>query len=162
MKIRPLASAVDREQIMVLLAKRGLFTVAELAVARELLDDVLTNAASDYQVLCAVDQGNTVRGYICFGRIPMTDRCYDLYWIAVDPDQSRQGMARFLLAHMEGVMRDQGGSRIYLDTSSTSPYQAAKSFYLKNGFTVECVLVDFYRPGDDKVIYKKDLDSCSG
>lgn len=160
--IRPLVSAADRDQILALLEKRELFTGEELAVARELLDEVLTNAASDYQVLCALDQGNRVRGYICFGRIPMTDRCYDLYWIAVDPDQPRQGVARLLLTHMEDAMRSQGGSRIYLDTSSTEPYQAAKAFYLKNGFAVECVLVDFYRPGDDKVIYKKDLASFSG
>lgn len=157
LKIRPLASASDREQILAFLAQRDLFTDEELDVARELLDDVLDNPDSDYQILCAVDQSNTVRGYICFGRIPMTDRCYDLYWIAVDLDQARQGMARLLLDHMEGAMREQGGSRIYLDTSSTGPYQAAKAFYFKNGFTVECVLADFYRPGDDKVIYKKDL-----
>lgn len=131
-------------------------------MARELLDDVLTNPTSDYQALCVVDQGNKVRGYICFGPIPMTDRCYDLYWIAVDPEQPRQGMGRLLLARMEAAMRAQGGSRIYLDTSSTGPYQAAKGFYLKNGFTVECVLADFYRHGDDKVIYKKDLDRCAG
>jgi len=157
LKVRPLASEADRDQILTLLAKRELFTAEELAVARELLDDILTNSDSDYQALCVVEQDKRVHGYICFGRIPMTDRCYDLYWIAVDPAQSRRGMARLLLTHMEAAMRAQGGSRIYLDTSSTGPYQAAKAFYLKNGFTVACVLTDFYRPGDDKVIYKKDL-----
>ncbi|PIY22384.1 MAG: N-acetyltransferase, partial [Deltaproteobacteria bacterium CG_4_10_14_3_um_filter_60_8] len=51
-------------------------------MARELLDDILTNSDSDYQALCVVEQDKRVHGYICFGRIPMTDRCYDLYWIA--------------------------------------------------------------------------------
>ncbi len=155
--VRPLSSPADRDQILAFLDKRGLFTGEELAVARELLDDILVNPQSDYQALCVADQGNTVHGYICFGRIPMTDRCYDLYWIAVDPDQARQGLARSLLTHMEDAMRAQGGSRIYLDTSSTGPYEAAKFFYLKNGFTVACILADFYRRGDDKVIFQKDL-----
>ena len=46
---------------------------------------------------------------------------------------------------------------VYVDTSSTHGYDRARSFYEKNGYTVACVLPDFYRAGDDRVIYRKTL-----
>ena len=87
----------------------------------------------------------------------MTDRRFDLYWVAVDQDLARQGVGKQLLARMEEELTGQGGGIIYVDTSSTPGYDRARSFYEKNGYGVACVLPDFYRAGDDRVIYRKAL-----
>jgi GNAT superfamily N-acetyltransferase len=98
-------------------------------------------------------------GYICFGPIPLTDHCYDLYWIAVDQRHAREGVGGRLLAFMEKFVRQKHARSIYIDTSSTAAYEAARSFYQKHGFKLACVLKDFYRCGDDKLIFSKEVAS---
>jgi len=80
---------------------------------------------------------------------------WDLYWIAVDPRQARGGIGSRLMEAMEtrlGV-----GIRVYVDTSSTPGYTAARSFYEWHGYHAVCTFPDFYRERDDKIFYYKDL-----
>jgi ribosomal protein S18 acetylase RimI-like enzyme len=109
-----------------------------------------------------VPAGNAnLTGYICFGPVPMTDGCYDLYWIAVDEEFSRQGIAGKLLGFMEEFIIQKGARRIYVDTSTTAPYEPARSFYEKHGYQVACELKDFYREGDHKIIFMKEVSSSA-
>lgn len=153
--IRPII-AEDRGQLLQLVERQDNFNAQEVAVAIEVIDDTLDPAKNDYAILVAVRAGQVV-GFICSGEIPMTDRRFDLYWIAVDPDLGRQGVGKLLLARMEDELTGQGGGIVYVDTSSTPGYDRARSFYEKNGYHVACVLPDFYRAGDDRVIYRKAL-----
>ncbi|MFA7348373.1 MAG: GNAT family N-acetyltransferase [Desulfurivibrionaceae bacterium] len=154
--IRPIA-AEDRAQLLRLVERQDNFNSQEVAVAIEVIDDTLDPAKNDYSILVAVAEGQGVAGFVCYGEIPMTDRRFDLYWIAVDPDLGRQGVGKQLLARMEEELAGQGGGIVYVDTSSTPGYDRARSFYEKNGYQVACVLTDFYRAGDDRVIYRKTL-----
>ena len=154
--IRPI-EAQDRIQLIRLVERQDNFNAREVEVAIEVIDDTLDPAKHDYSILVAVSEGQGVVGFICYGEIPMTDRRFDLYWIAVDPALGRQGVGRLLLAKMEAELSGQGPAKVYVDTSSTSGYDRARSFYEKNGYRVACVLHNFYRDGDDKVIYLKEL-----
>jgi ribosomal protein S18 acetylase RimI-like enzyme len=153
--IKPLVSR-DRYKILRILRQRGIFNPEEIRVAMEILDETLHQPKQrDYQVFCAFHDTKDTVGYICFGPIPMTDNCYDLYWIAVDEAYSRKGVGGSLLEFMEGFLRRKKARQIYVDTSSSAPYAAARSFYEKNGYAVVCVLDDFYRRGDHRMIFMK-------
>jgi ribosomal protein S18 acetylase RimI-like enzyme len=154
--IRPIETQ-DRSQLLKLVRLQDNFNAQEAEVAIEVIDDTLDPAKNDYSILVAVREGQGVVGFICYGEIPMTDRRFDLYWIAVDPALSRQGVGRLLLARMEAELSKAGPAKVYVDTSSTPGYDRARGFYEKNGYLVACVLHDFYRDGDDKVIYLKEL-----
>jgi len=154
--IRPI-TAQDRGQLLALVRLQDNFNAQEVEVAIEVIDDTLDPAKNDYSILVAIREGQGVVGFICYGEIPMTDRRFDLYWVAVAPDFGRQGVGRMLLARMEAELCEQGPAKVYVDTSSTPGYDRARSFYEKNGYQVACVLHDFYRDGDDKVIYLKAL-----
>jgi ribosomal protein S18 acetylase RimI-like enzyme len=147
----------DREKISRLLQQGTIFNRAEIQVALEVIDEALNGAGKDYQVFCAFDNDRNLVGYICFGPIPMTERCYDLYWIKVDEASSRKGVGGMLLAFMEEYVAGEGARRIYVETSSTTPYQAARSFYEKHGYRFVCSLKDFYREGDHKMIFMKEV-----
>jgi len=138
------------------------FNRGEIRVALEVIDAALNGAEKDYRVFCAFDNDRNLAGYICFGPIPMTDRCYDLYWIMVDEAFSRKGIGGMLLDFMEEFVAGQGARRIYVETSSTEPYQAARSFYKKHGYQLVYSLKDFYREGDHKMIFMKEIrpDAC--
>ena len=157
MKIKPVQTH-DRKVLSRLFRQRGTFNENEVQVALEVVDESLRRPEKgDYQTFCAVDGHGSLAGYISFGPIPMTEGCYDLYWIAVDEAFSRRGVGGALLGFMEEFVIRKGARRIYVDTSSTPPYEPARSFYEKHGYRVACLLEDFYRKGDHKVIFMKEV-----
>ena len=144
------AGAIER-----LVAATGFFTEEEVAIARELVDERLAKGtASGYEFILA-DLDGILVGYSCYGPIAGTDHSYDLYWIAVSPNQQRGGIGRQILAETEAVIGQRTKARIYIETSGKSQYQPTQSFYEKNGYVLEARLVDFYRDEDDKLIYVK-------
>ncbi len=157
MIIRPLISQ-DKDKILRLLRQRGTFTEREVQVALEVIDETLRQPeGKDYHIFCTDDGLDCLIGYICFGPIPLTDNCYDLYWIAVDKRFARKGIGGKLLGFMEEFVIRKGARHIYVDTSSTPPSEPARSFYEKHGYHVGCVLNDFYREGDHKMIFMKEV-----
>jgi ribosomal protein S18 acetylase RimI-like enzyme len=158
MTIRPIIPQ-DKEKLFRLLTQRGTFNEKEIEVAMEVIEDsLLYPEKEEYYTFCALNDTDELAGFICFGPIPMTDGCYDLYWIAVDEKFSRNGVGEKLLEKMEDFAMSEKARRIYSDTSSTDPYAAARFFYKKHGFDVIAVLDDFYRNGDHKMIFMKNLN----
>jgi ribosomal protein S18 acetylase RimI-like enzyme len=148
----------DREKILDLLRQTAVFNEQEISVAMEIVDLVLTKQdRAEYQTFCYYDGDDRFMGYICFGPIPMTDFRYDLYWIAVDKKVAGKGVAADLVRFMEEQVARQGGKKIYVDTSTTPQYGAARAFYEKQGYRTVCVMGDFYREGDGKIVFMKDL-----
>lgn len=159
--IRPLR-ARDRPAVARILHSTGNFTPNEIATALELVDAWLaTGAASGYY--CAVldtsadaDQGD-VQGYVCYGPTPLTDSTYDLYWIAVDRAAQGRGFGRLLLQTTELEVRRQGGSLLLIETSSQESYGNTIQFYERTGYSLVARIANFYRAGDDKLVFAKSL-----
>ena len=149
------ATEDDRAGLLALVAAQDNFTVLEIEVATEVIDDGLTGK-DDYEILVGVEPAGEVIGFICYGPIPLTECSFDLYWIATLPSHGRQGLGGRLLAAMETELRRATGV-VYIDTSSTPGYDKARAFYEKHGYQVAARLKDFYHPGDDRVIYRKEL-----
>ena len=154
--IRPIRRG-DRAGIEGLLGRVTEFTREEVACAIELVDSSLThgNDEEDYAVHCAESQGKGIIGFICYGKTPLTQGTYDLYWIVIDPARRRGGMGKRMLAYLESVLRDKGARLLVAETSSQAAYAQARSFYAKEGFREESRIRDYYAPGDDLVIYCK-------
>jgi ribosomal protein S18 acetylase RimI-like enzyme len=58
---------------------------------------------------------------------------------------------------VEDRIKEMGGKRIYVETSSREQYRPTRSFYSRCGYQKEATLKNFYSPGDDKVIYLRVL-----
>jgi ribosomal protein S18 acetylase RimI-like enzyme len=156
-KIRPLRNR-NKKEVSRLLMQAKTFSDQEIQVALDVVDDALRRPEKgDYCAFCALNSDGSLAGYICFGPIPMTEGCYDLYWIVVDRAFSRKGVGGKLLEFMEDFLIKKGARRIYVDTSSTQPYEPARALYDKHGYRVTCLLEDFYRKGDHKVIFMKEV-----
>ncbi len=67
------------------------------------------------------------------------------------------GSCEILLAAAEAWIREEGKTRIYLETSGRALYEPTRAFYLATGYSVATVLEDFYAPGDGKYIFVKVL-----
>lgn len=160
-KITPLLHS-DKEKIRRIIENTGVFNIYEINVALELIDSALArNEGDDYRIYCHRIENDVITGYICFGPIPMTQQCFDIYWIAVDTKMKRHHIGTKLLEFAESEIESEGGRKIFIDTSSTPPYEAARSLYAKSGYIPVATFEDFYRPGDDKIVFMKDLKKNS-
>ena len=139
----------------------GFFSTEELAIARELADDGLANGANGHYRFILAEQAGQLAGYACFGSVPCTRSAWDLYWIAVLPDLQGRHLGRALLEQVEQSVRDAGGSRIYVDTSSREQYAPTRAFYGRRGYHQAADFPDFYGPGDGKIVFAKVLGTDS-
>jgi ribosomal protein S18 acetylase RimI-like enzyme len=159
MSIRP-AEPQDRERIHEILAATNLFSDDEIRIAMELFDVFLTEGhpeRDDYLTFVVQDAGGVVRGYVCWGPTPLTDGVYDLYWIAVDPKQHRQGLGRVLLGFVEDEVKRRDGRMLLIETSSKPSYASTARFYEQSGYIEVSRIRDYYKVDDDKVVYCKRL-----
>jgi len=149
---------VDRAQrapLERLTAATGLFRPDEVAIAVELLDDALAGD-DDYRFLGAY-AGDDLMGYACWGPTPGTAGTFDLYWIVVDPARQGEGIGTQLLRAVEDKLTTDDGRLVVVETSSRPDYAPTRAFYERRGYTPAARLPGYYAPGDDLVIYLKDL-----
>jgi GNAT superfamily N-acetyltransferase len=152
--LRPVDRA-QRAPLERLTAATGLFRPDEVAIAVELLDDALGGDV-DYRFLGAYT-GDQLAGYACWGPTPGTTGTFDLYWIVVDPARQGTGVGTALLRAVEEKLTTEQGRLIIVETSSRAGYAPTRAFYERRGYAQAARLAGYYAPGDDLVIYLKDL-----
>ena len=154
--IRPLASG-DRAAIHTMLQTCGAFNDEEVRVALDVLDAGLAGGLDGDYPLFAAELDGAVCGYVCVGKTPLTRGTWHEYWICVDPDFQRCGVGGKLQAHAEAFVRSRGGARLVLETSGRADYQRTRRFYRSAGYHPVGRIRDFYQPGDDCVVFCKEL-----
>ena len=154
-KIRPLLRR-DRFSLVSLLKAQDHFRPVEIQIALELIDLALDQPAQgDYLIRLAEENQGQVLGYACFGKAPLTDAVYDLYWIVVHPDFWSRGPGSALLLKAEEEVKRLKARLMLIETSSLPSYARPRSFYLKNGYREIARIPDYYAVGDHKIIFGK-------
>ena len=152
---RSAVMADDLGRVRSLVAWTGFFNAAEVEIAGELVQERLVKGIrSGYHFILA-ERGPALVAYACYGPIEGTLGSFDLYWIAVAPEEQGKGLGPQVFARAETAMRKAGAKHIYVDTSTSDRYAGTRGFYQRMGFQEEARLPDFYGPGDGKVIYVK-------
>ncbi len=154
-RIRPTVRE-DHSLILDILKRTDYFTPDEVEIADELLNSYFDDSLeSGYWTYTAESDG--VAGYVCYGPTPLTEGTYDIYWIAVDPNQQGKKIGTELLQFAERDIAEHKGRLITVYTSSQEKYISTRSFYLKRGYHEGCRIKDYYRRGDDLVVYVKQI-----
>jgi len=148
----------DRPAIERILRQVKVFTEEEVDTALQIVDLCLqTCEQRDYMINVATDEGGSPLGYVCYGKTPLTDGVYHLYWIAVDPNHQARGIGGALLGFLEKNVKELGGRMILVETSSSPEYQKARDLYLKHGYREVARIEDFYRVNEGLIIYQLKL-----
>ncbi|MEZ2229679.1 GNAT family N-acetyltransferase [Microcoleus sp.] len=87
----------------------------------------------------------------------MTDGTWNLYLIAVHPDRQRQGRGAALLAHVEQMLAARGERVLLVETSGLESFEYVRGFYRKSGYDEEARIREFYKAGEDKIVFRKAL-----
>ena len=153
----------DREPLCHILQETDVFTKEEIDVAVELMEIVFNDPdQNEYEIYTAVSDQQEVVGFVCIGATPLTEATYDLYWIAVKPSHHHHGVGSQLLQHVESIVQQANGRMLVAETSSQPKYDDTHTFYLRKGYQEVARIHEYYRPGDDLVIFAKYFSHSGG
>jgi ribosomal protein S18 acetylase RimI-like enzyme len=147
----------DIESVREIAVSTGFFYDFEIPVAVELVEAALEEGdESGYYFIFAELDGRVI-SYSCYGHIAGTDAGYDLYWIITHNDFRGSGVGKKILEETHRAVKSLNGRYIIAETSSLDKYAPTRAFYLKNDYTEDGRIADYYKIDDAKVIYVKRL-----
>jgi ribosomal protein S18 acetylase RimI-like enzyme len=145
----------DLENIRNIVTDTQFFSQCEIDMAVELAAVTFKNP-DEYYFLFAELNEETV-AFCNYSLIPCTIGSFSLYWIAVRKKAQGMGIGKQLIEAVENNIKSKGGKQLFISTSSLESYSGTRMFYEKVGFSVAAVLPNFYKEGDDEVIFRKTL-----
>ncbi len=145
-------AAAEVGPIVAMVAETGFFRPDEVEIAAEVLESAVHRG--DYESYTFRVEGAAV-GWVCYGATPCTMGTYDVYWLAVSPGLQGRGIGHRLMDFAEARIREAGGRIAVVETAGRPDYEPTRKFYERIGYLLEHQIIDFYAPGDDKMIYCK-------
>lgn len=149
--IRPTVAA-DHDALIALATATGLFEPDQT----QLLAKMMQSPAEE-EVWFTDDDGKGPVGVAYLVPEKMTHGTWNLCWIAVHPDQQKQGRGKAILSHIEQWLMEQGERILLVETAGTDDFDYVRQFYADNGFEPEARIRDFYDSEVDKIIFRKTL-----
>ena len=87
----------------------------------------------------------------------LTEGTYNLYLIAIHKGHQGMGMGAEIMAYIENNLRECGARILIVETSGLPEFELTRAFYKKCNYNREAVIRDFYKEGEDKVVFWKKL-----
>jgi ribosomal protein S18 acetylase RimI-like enzyme len=151
-QIRPITQA-DLEDLKNVVDSCELFPSEYLA---EMIDDYLHNPdTQDLWFTCIDDHKAIAIGYCVPEKF--TDGTYNLLAIGVARDTQRKGIARDMMQYIEHQLKQKDGRILIVETSSDDAQAAARNFYTRLGYLQTAIIPDFWKEGEDKIVFWKKL-----
>jgi ribosomal protein S18 acetylase RimI-like enzyme len=146
----------DGEHLLRLARGISLFEASDIETIQELWTEFASKGdeSSWYHFIVSRLDG-VILGFACYGQRPLTEGAYDLYWIGVGQNQQSRGIGKMLIGEVEKRVCSQGGRLLIAETAGKEAFEPTRRFYLSAGYLLEARIRDFYKLGDDLVIFTK-------
>ncbi len=122
----------------------------------EMISDYFNNPETQDIWFTYIDKNKQVAIGYCVPE-KLTDGTYNLLAIGVSHDAQRTGIASQMMNYIEQLLKEKDGRILIVETSSDDAQIGARSFYKKIGYTQAAVIKDFWKDGEDKIIFWKKL-----
>ncbi len=153
--IRSIKSS-DMHELLALLEATKLFESNDIEELAKMLD-LHFNNATDSQDVWLTDDDNGLVGVAYVAPERMAEGAWNLYLIAIHPDYQRQGRGASLLRYVEQMLIKRNQRLLLVETSGLDEFEYVRTFYRQNGYKEEARIREFYKAGEDKVIFRKML-----
>jgi len=151
-----LATPDDTNKLLALAEATGLFEPSQVEELAQMLGQYFRHEAES-DGLWFTDDNDEPVGVAYVAPERMTEGTWNLYLIAIHPDYQRQGRGAALLNYVEQTLAKQGERVILVETSGLKDFEYVRAFYRKSGYEEEARIREFYKAGDDKIIFRKAL-----
>lgn len=88
----------------------------------------------------------------------LTEGTFNLYAIGVKRDIQGKGIGKTMMKYLEEELKKKGHRILIVETSGTADFKLTRAFYENLDYSKEAVIRDFWKEGDDKVIYRKKIN----
>ncbi|WP_231662376.1 N-acetyltransferase [Pseudanabaena sp. 'Roaring Creek'] len=151
-----LTAPEEISEVIALAEATGLFEPEQIESLAQTIHQYFncTTESRDLWLTCYSDKPVGI-AYVAPER--MTEGTWNLYLIAVHPNQQQKGYGKSLLQHVEKTLSDRGERILLVETSGTEDFEYVRRFYRKNGFEEEARIREFYASGIDKIVFRKVL-----
>jgi ribosomal protein S18 acetylase RimI-like enzyme len=161
------ATADDAEFIARVAVDSGLFPAEAVAAVEGLMAAYFARTQAEGHACVVAIPGITQRdrgpvGVAYYEPKPGTDGTWELLMIAVTFDLQGAGLGSALLEHVERDLAGRGQRLLLVQTSGMASFARTRAFYERCGYEQEARVRDYYEPGDDMVLYRKDLSAVAG
>lgn len=153
--IRP-TTPDDAIALVALATATGLFQTHETEALTQMLAEHFSRETDSQDIWLTDDDGEPV-GVVYVAPERMTEGTWNVYLIAVHPDHQRQGRGAALLAQVEQMLTERSERVLLVETSGLESFEYVRAFYRKSGYDEEARIREFYKAGEDKIIFRKAL-----
>jgi ribosomal protein S18 acetylase RimI-like enzyme len=140
-------------------ALKSILNTIELFPA-EMLDDMiapyLEDALSEDIWFTETENGRPQSIGFCSPE-QLTEGTYNLYAIGVRKELQGQGVGRRMMEFIEDYLRQEGGRILIVETSGAPEFELTRRFYHQLGYIEEARIREFWKQGEDKVVFWKKL-----
>jgi ribosomal protein S18 acetylase RimI-like enzyme len=150
----------DTNALLALAEATGLFESNQIEELAQMLNQHFSDE-TDSEGIWFSDYDNEMVGVAYVAPERMTEGTWNLYLIAIHPNHQRQGRGAALLHHVEQMLTKNGERVLLVETSGLEDFEYVRTFYRKSGYDEEARIREFYKAGDDKIIFRKALGSVS-
>jgi GNAT superfamily N-acetyltransferase len=123
----------------------------------DMVADYLGNPETEAIWFTALNYGRPVALGFCAPE-KLAQGTYNLYALGVNGDLQGKKIGAQMMQYIEECLVAQGHRILIVETSSVPEFEPTRRFYENLGYIHEATIRDFWKPGDDKVIYWKRLN----
>lgn len=153
--IRP-AKTEDTNTIMNLADAISLFEKEELEELGGMLAGYFEGSLGEGHSWVVCEDGGVV-GVAYFAPEQYASGVYNMYFIAVHPKYQGKGYGSAIVNYVEKTLAEKGERLLLVETSGLPNFEMTRKFYRKQGYEEEARIRDYYKAGDDKIIFRKAL-----
>jgi ribosomal protein S18 acetylase RimI-like enzyme len=150
--IRPIIEA-DIEYLKDVLDSIELFPSE---ILEDMISDYFTNPDNEEIWFTGIDHDIPISLGYCAPE-KLTDGTFKLYAIGVKNNLQGKGIGKLMMTFIAEELRLSGHRILIVETSSTHDFELTRKFYENLSYSKEAVIRDFWKDGDEKVIYLKKL-----
>ncbi len=150
------ANSDDKTALMALAEAIALFEANELDEMSGMLSEYFDGNLGNEHFWIA-DDDNGIQAAAYYAPEMLAGGTWNLYFIGVQPNCQGKGRGTLLLRYVEQHLKERGERLLLVETSGLDSFEQTRTFYRKNGYEQEARIRDYYKAGEDKIIFRKAL-----
>jgi GNAT superfamily N-acetyltransferase len=144
----------DKNQMIELFSSVNLFDTNELEFMSDLIETFFTSSKEEghYWV---VNDDNGINAVAYYAPESFGKNVYNLYFIGVLPQYQGKGVGGLMLKYIENHLKELNQRLLLIETSGLPSFESTRQFYIKNDYKLEATIHEYYKEGDDKIVFVK-------